>query len=1206
MNASLGSDPSDRPVRDDRFERLGRAAHVLLEPLGDPVPPHGVGPTLARRMESCAAVADVLGIRSLNYLSALAGPHFRHRPAFDSDTDERGRAEDWISEVVAFCAGQIEPDDAPRLLQRLAALPAFAVVPPQFSMLIGDRLRADARRITQWRESALRDLDPPEPDAATIPPGVEPWPVADSSPATHQPAPVVQPPAPVAAGDPSALAVSPVGDVSHAWTGVDEPTSEVALPGAEAPAPASGVQTVARDELEMLAEAADALAAEAAPALLSLEIPASGDDVVAGWRALLDVFDEHLHRLVTAGEFVGLHRLTRSLESVRESVAAWGDAPARLDEEARRLLLMLPDALARYLRQPDDPNAAEFQSLLADPAWPAGAPAADVAVPPLPALQIVRTRQVASPAATPGGDDLSLEIPPQADRDVVQHLLTELPILAAAFSTRVRRLQGNDLHEAQRIAHTLKGSANTVGVRGIANLTHALEDLLLLIGKEGGKLSESLVGFLDEAADCLSEMCDAVAGLGPAPADATSVLARAFREIGYLLDATPEAGQQAGDSVRVSSRQDGASSMEPPWPADDRVPGTDESIVSAVVAPDTPVADDAAVEHAAESPQEWLRVPASLVDGLLELAGRAAVMLSQVHEQLGRLDETRRSVNTGSDRMQDLSSELERLVDIRGLALTERSREADFDPLELDEYNDLHTVARRIAESSADGRLVDELFDQQVSSMQDLVAKVERTQSELHDAALHMRMVPASSLAPRLERAVRQASRLAGKPAELQLVGDETEVDAQLLQSLVDPLTHLLRNAVDHGIETADERTMLGKPPAGRIQVRFERSGASLVIEVVDDGRGLDAGAILQRARALGWVHEGEAVSAERLASFVLQPGFSTRASATQLSGRGIGLDIVNRTVRNLRGSIAIGPAAGQGTRVRIQCPLAMALLAVTVARSRTHSVALSVRGVIALTALEQPAATEVVTDHASGASRVSWEGRSLPVFDLDELLGLPAGALVSARHRRLAMIVGEGDAQVAVVVPELDQARHVLVRPLPAYLPAVRGREGAAVLGDGSAVAVFDIPERLRALNEHGDAVAPLALPEVPAPPVCLVVDDSVSVRRATEAFMKDLGFEVDSASDGIDALGRLQERVPDLVVLDLEMPRMNGLELTRALRADPRTRPVPVVMITSRFSDRHRDVALAAGVDVYLTKPFSDDELAEHVQRCMLRRMT
>ncbi|ODS98077.1 MAG: hypothetical protein ABS56_07275 [Lautropia sp. SCN 69-89] len=967
---------------------------------------------------------------------------------------------------------------------------------------------------------------------------------------------------------------------------------------------------VGADELEMLAEAADQLDEEFAAALAGGE---PGVQVARHDAELVDALEagaDAVERFANAVGYIGLAPVAAALETLRDNLEALAREPRRFAARHRELLARLGPAWARLFGTPSPQAAAEALALLGDAAWPRPAlpEALAMAQRRFDSLATVGTRRVAAAREAVDDSELSLEIPVDADRGVVENLLRELPVLSAELSSCIDRVaagSGEAIASAQRIAHTLKGSANTVGVRGIALLTHQIEDLLQLLGPVDAALSADLAGALAEAADCVAEMSESVAGLGPPPRQSAEVL-RSVRDWTNRLLLQPDAWRAAAEPVEATAAP-AAAPAESVTETAEPIPEPAEPITEPaepIPEPAEPAAGPAEPPKAPTEPaaaDEWLRVPASLIERLLACANEASILLSQAQDQALEVDRMRATLRMGTDQLQDLAGELERLVDVRGTALGERRTRGNFDALELDEYDDLHMVSRRIAESGADGRLVEQTLGGSVAALRDSLSQLERVQVDLREAALRTRTVRIETVVPRWRRTVRQAARVTGHEAELQVEGESTEIDTQLLQALVDPVAHLLRNAIDHGIEPPAQRRAQGKPAAGRIVLAFAREGADLLIDCSDDGRGLDLRAVRDRAIALGLLDADARCDDATLARFVLAPGFSTRARTTQLSGRGIGLDVVNQAVREQRGTVDISSVPGEGMRVRLRVPVRMAAMPVIVVRSRTHVLALAVREV------EQVLPAERIVEEVDGARRFDGPAGPMRLVRLEDALGLPEDAFAAPPGAQPAapavlQVRLPGGERVGVLVAEPGQTRNVVVRPLASFLPPTPGIEGAAVLGDGAVAPVVDLPLLLTA--REGARAAPALEAARRALPVCLVVDDSVSVRRTMEHFVRDLGFQADSASDGIEALERVARRVPALVLADLEMPRMNGVELVRALRGRPETRAVPVIMITSRSSEKHRQLALDAGVDVFLTKPYTEDVLAGHIARLLERR--
>ncbi|TXL61668.1 hybrid sensor histidine kinase/response regulator [Zeimonas arvi] len=953
--------------------------------------------------------------------------------------------------------------------------------------------------------------------------------------------------------------------------------------GSAAQATTGTPTVVARDELDILAEESLALRDELA----------SADDP----QTRLAAFADGLLRIADAAGLLGLDATSTLIAARGEQLQQAADPLGRppfappAAEALESLAGDLPEALAELFRK--GAAAPQALRLLADPRWPAPleSSAIEAVAAEFGGLRQVASRQVQAAEPTLDERDLSLAIPPDADPSVVDSLLHELPALSAQLGERIAAFEAGDpeaLVAAQRLAHTLKGSANTVGVRGIAAITHRLEDLLQLLSARREALPADLHALLGDAADCVAEMCEAVAGFGPAPSAAAAVHGRIVDWIGRLLGSEAEPAPATGGVAGPATQARPEAVMEAPREA--------------------PEAGQPAEPASPRGTEPEIRVPASLVARLLSLVDEAAILVAHAREQTVELERSRGTLRLGGDQLQDLASELERLVDIRGLALSEHRSRQNLDPLELDEYNDLHTVSRRIAESGADGKLVEQQLGANLGALRDSLARLERLQAELRDCALQTRMAAFGSIASRLHRTVRQAARMAGREAELRIEGEDTLIEAGMLSTLVDALAHLLRNAVDHGIEAPERRRAAGKPAAGEIRLTVRRDGASLQLVCEDDGQGLDLGAIRERALASGLLAADSPADPGALRALIMAAGFSTRERASQLSGRGIGLDVVRQSIEGLRGRIAIDSAPGQGTRFTLTVPLGLASLPVMMLRApgRPLAIALSVRGI-----------DRIVPAPAGAGDSIRVDGARWRASPIEAVLGLPEDAFAgddapvadAAAAPRSALLMRLPDGRrAALLVPEPEAPRSVVVRPMPAHLPRVPGIDGVAVLGDGAVAPVLD-PIALLAAHADGSLRARAAAPVSRAPasrtaPLCLVVDDSVSVRRTTEIFVRDLGFEVDGAADGIEALERVRRRVPDLALVDMEMPRMNGLEFVRALRSDPRSENVAVIMITSRYSERHKTLALEAGVDVFLTKPYTEDALATQILACLERR--
>lgn len=1071
--------------------------------------------------------------------------------------DERAALADWPVLLMAElfrAVPEVEPG-AWSVLHSMRRHAWYPELPDYFWQVIEDRLSEDARAL---ETDAMGLDDAPQGAAPALPP--------DDGPDDLE----------APGDDPDEDVRDGVGDDANdiGVGGPDDAEDDAEDDGfadtQPAPPPSGGV--VFREELAALREAVAALHADGAALLDDRVAPAGRDEA-------FDAYAEQFGHLVGAARVVGLGGFQEVLELVLANTSALRLSGEPMDEPQRRLLMRWPPLAMAYLAAPGEASAAwALAELAGDAAWPCPAHPNDVYgwLQAMSGLQVVDARATPARAGIAGPEDMDLQVPRDIEPNVLDSLLRELPQQAHDFSALVQQLvQGGTLEpleHARRVAHTLKGAGHTVGVKGVANLTHALEDILAACGREQRLPPPALAQSLVEAADCLEAMSEAVlAGRASLPGS--------LAVLQQVLD-------WANRIDREGLPPDTPARLEvPPLPA---VPDDAAPPPAAV-----PALADVPAEVPADEADPVLRVPASLIDTLLKLVGENAILSAQIQDHVARLGQDLGALRSDSRQFSKLSYELEQLVDMRGGALLS-GRRGQFDALEMDQYNELHMLSRRIVESDADSREFTRAFEREVNGLRDLLAEKDRVQLEIQRKILRARMVEVGSIAPRLQRSVRQTARVLGRAVRLDLQGTGTLVDGQLLQRLLDPLMHLLRNAVDHGIEPAAERLAAGKPETGTITLRFAAQGAHLWVSCRDDGRGLDLDAIRAKARRAGLLAPAAVLTEDQAVRLILLPGFSTRERATQISGRGVGMDVVHRTVVGLRGTLEIQPHPGRGAHFDMVFPVQLSSTQVMITRSPRHALAISVRGVDQILPVGRDLDVEPggrMTYRLPGAPLDA----PLPAQRLEVLLGLPSHAFAQPGAVEVVMIVrDEHRVCHALVVPEFRDSRNVVVKPLNPIIPRTPGVDGATILGDGTVAMVLDLPDLLR--GQAAAAMPPAHRPQgatAARPLHCLVVDDSLSVRQSMAQLMHDAGYEVSTARDGLDALGQVQRSRPDILLVDLEMPRMSGLELATALRNDSATRTVPIVMITSRFTDRHQQLAREAGVDAFLTKPYSEDHL-------------
>jgi chemosensory pili system protein ChpA (sensor histidine kinase/response regulator) len=456
-------------------------------------------------------------------------------------------------------------------------------------------------------------------------------------------------------------------------------------------------------------------------------------------------------------------------------------------------------------------------------------------------------------------------------------------------------------------------------------------------------------------------------------------------------------------------------------------------------------------------------------------------------------------------------------------------------------------------------------------------------------------MVPFTRLAPRLNRIVRTISQELGKQVQLLVSASAGELDRSVLERMIPPLEHMLRNAVDHGIESPARRRELGKPETGRVQIRLQREASEIVIEIADDGAGIDPESVRRKAIERGLMAQDARLSDRDVLGFIFNAGFSTAHEITQISGRGVGMDVAASEVKQLGGSIDLQSVPGRGTRFTIRLPFTVSVnraLMVMVGDDMYAVPLNSIEGIVRATP------NELVAQYATDTPSFSYAG-------MDYQLGYLGSLLARERMVRTdvtslpVLLTRSGDEAVAVHVDAVHGSREIVVKSLGPQFAGVSGVSGATLLGDGSVVVILDLPGLIRRRAHDRDAAAEVLPLKHDRSGLCvMVVDDSVTVRKVTSRLLERQGFEVLLAKDGVEAVAQLQERRPDVMLLDIEMPRMDGFEVAQHVRHDERYSALPIIMISSRTGQKHRDRATQIGVDRFLGKPFQESDLLASIQ--------
>jgi chemosensory pili system protein ChpA (sensor histidine kinase/response regulator) len=586
---------------------------------------------------------------------------------------------------------------------------------------------------------------------------------------------------------------------------------------------------------------------------------------------------------------------------------------------------------------------------------------------------------------------------------------------------------------------------------------------------------------------------------------------------------------------------------------------------------------------------ERVRVRAELLDQLVNNAGEVSIYRARLERQNVRVQHNLEELNTTIARLRAqlraLELETEAQIRSRHEREQEEHRYEDFDPLEMDRYSTLQQLSRALSETISDLSNIGDSLSEQMRDADTLLLQQARVTNDLQDGLLRSRMVPFKRQASRLQRVVRQTAQTLGKKAELDVIGADGEIDRTILNRITGPLEHLLRNAVAHGIEAPEQRQELGKPETGKVTLVLAREGSEVVLTISDDGAGLDADAIRRKAVQNGLLEAEAEVDEETLYQFILQPGFSTATEVTQVAGRGVGMDAVVAEIKQLGGSLEIMSQQGRGSSFVIRLPFTLAIseaLLVEVA-DEIYAIPHGSTEVIIRVSRE-----DLLACYKGRSDGIEYGGHVYPVRYLGALLGMAEPALPENLRWVPLLLVRAGEQRMAIHLDRLIGNQQIVVKSIGAQLAGVQWFTGGTILADGKIALLLDVNAVVRsAAMAHVAPAEPFEEEETRGITV-MVVDDSITVRKVTSRLLERHNMQVVTAKDGVDAITVLQDRKPDVMLLDIEMPRMDGYELARHIRNTPELEDIPIIMITSRTGEKHRKRALELGVDRYLGKPY------------------
>lgn len=949
--------------------------------------------------------------------------------------------------------------------------------------------------------------------------------------------------------------------------------------GGEAPTPASGGAASARpatggeasapipDFEPVASDLIDTFLSEAEQLLERLDAGVAALRASPGQPgpALRDL-RHHAHTLKGAAAMTGLEtaaRVAHRMEDILDLLIA-GSLPA--EGEILDLLQHGHDCLADLAAARGDNRALKdrVRDLLGQ----------------LDALLAVCLEQAQAEASAPQPEeDEALQAREETDPFLLDTFLAEAESNLAAAESALRELASNaadprpHLQGFRRAVHTIKGAAGMVGLGAASAVARRLQ--LLLDGVLNGTAAygESCLQAMQTGFDALSEL---VAAQG----DNEPLLGR----VRVVLS----------DLAAAAAASPGARPAAP-----------DAPLAKPAAAPPAAPKEAAPPRPAPAEPQAAVRVPVERLSGIARILSEIFMNASGFEQQIEAFRKELDELALNLARMRRISHQLAEAQESGspGSGLPQGVHEAtssasEFDVLEFDRYTQLNLVARDLAEATADLSSLSAQLQSMRAQFDTWAARQRGLSGEAQDQLMRLRMVPLSSLANRLDRTVRVTSGKTGKPVRLETAGMETEFDKTVVEQLAPALEHLLRNAIDHGIEPPRARLAAGKPETGLIRLSASRQGAHVSIQLSDDGAGLDLRKIARRAVEQEWLtpEQAEAASQETLIRLIFEPGFSTAESLSEISGRGVGMDIVRSTIESLRGRLSVHTAPGAGTTFTFVLPVSMAVDRVVILEAAGSKFALPMT---ALTRQMRVFDSQLV--ERKGRPGVEVDGQWLPACRLGEWLGLSAA---EERPGRCALLfVNNGERELALLADRVIEAREVVIKPLTGLLARLHRFAGATILGDGSVVLILN-PSSLD-LDPAVSMPAPIRR-RAASEETILIVDDSISIRRSVANLLRAAGWRTFEARDGMEALELLERRAtpPDAILMDIEMPRMDGYELAAALRARPEYESVPLLMLTSRAGDKHRQKALRLGVDRYLVKPCPEELLVSELRNCIAAR--
>lgn len=746
-----------------------------------------------------------------------------------------------------------------------------------------------------------------------------------------------------------------------------------------------------------------------------------------------------------------------------------------------------------------------------------------------------------------------------------------------------------EIRTIRRCVHTIKGASAVIGLQDVASYAHTVEDFLDWLFEGALAIDPAIVNTLAEAIDALAMLVESPETVTPDKHD------RIQRQLDHLINHTEQTTVPSPvvESIPVEAPQNTQSELH----ADQFSPPTETPALQ----PDKPITAPA------ES-TKTIRINQGQLDTLINLTNELLVGVSGFDRDMDQFHNALHELDLTTKRLKDIALELETKFEVKALdrlserfthlnetfnRLNTRQSFAEFDALELDRYTQLNLIIRSLNESTIDVSAIHSNLDGIFSNITGDINRQHRTIRELQVHMMRARMSPMASLSSRLNRTVRDVASRLGKSVRLVLEGERVELDRTVWERLADPLMHLIRNAVHHGIEPPDVRIAQNKPATAIIRLSAIREGNHIVLRFGDDGQGLDFEAIKAKARQFGLGEQVNTMDQRQLIDLIFYPGFSTK-TISEISGRGVGMDVVRESVKELQGSISTETIHGQGTTFILRIPLTLGIVRALLVLVSDTAYGIPLNDIRDIQRLD-------TNDITPQRDRCTIQGKTIPFYSLPALLGFEEDNTSSASP--LVLTIHSEGRTIALSIPQVTGQKEIVVKGLGSHLKAVPGISGAAVMGDGSIVPVIDVPDLIQSAENTAVAASTFLQRQAIAQrtKTILIVDDSISIRRVMSRLVTANGWIPVEAKDGQDALTQLEQLDyrPDCILLDIEMPNMNGFEFLGKLPNIPYGNTMPVIMLTSRTSNKHREKAFQLGAKAFLNKPCKDEEFVETVTR-------